>query len=558
MDRQETIRTTTSARMLGFVGLSLSLIALLAQPGLVQAQHDGHGDHGAETNGGHAAAEVEVPLMTAVLGSYTRPIDTAVPLAQAYFDQGMQMVFAFTYPVAIRSFQEAQRQDPSCAMCYWGEALARGPFLNGGLTSGNAEPAYAAAQHALSLVDEGTDPLERGLIEAMAVRYAERHDPEQRAALDSAYSRAMAGLFDANPDDLDVGTLYAESLMLLDPARGQYRADDPFVQSFHRVLEGVLAADLSHPGACHLYIHATEATAVARNAEPCADILMTSIPGASHLNHMPSHTYNVIGEWGKAVRSNVLAWHSDQRTAFGEGVSYGASHNLHMLFFAASMDGQGALAARAANEYAQMVPGGHFYEAMVLLRFGRFDEVLALTETPDNGLRRGLWEFSRGYAHLRAGSPDSAAIYLARVDEAAATLPETMAMRGHTASDLLGITGDILRAEILREEGRLDEAIAALERSVETFVGLRYDEPEPLNFSPRHWLGAVLLEAGRPAEAERVYREAIEQHDNNGWSIFGLEQALRAQGRDAEADAARHHFNAAWERADIMIRSSRF
>ncbi len=523
-------------------------------PATLSAQHD---DHAAAPEGA-VAVDPEVPLMTQVLGPYTRSVTTSSPLAQAYFDQGMQMVFAFTYSVAIRSFQEAQRQDPNCAMCYWGEALARGPFLNGGMTNANSGPAFAAAQQAGARLDGSNTPTERGLIQAMSLRYAETHDPDTRAALDSAYSQAMAEVYRANPSEVDVGTLYAESLMLLDPVRAQYRLDNPFVQSFHRVLEAVLAQDINHPGACHLYIHATEATEDPGKAEACADLLMTGIPGASHLNHMPSHTYNRIGRWEAAVRSNILAWHSDQRTEFGEGVSYGGTHNLHMLFFAASMDGQGAVAASAAAEYARQVNDGVFYHSLVLLRFGKFDEILAFSEAPGRPLQLGLWQFARGYAHLRAGAADSAAIYLAQVDEAAATLPETVVMRGHTAAALLGITGDILRGEILREQGRLDEAITAFERAVAVQDGLRYDEPEPLNFAARHWLGAALLEANRPADAERVYRDSLVPHPRNGWSLYGLEQALRAQGRTYEANQARAEFQSDWARADVMIRSSRF
>jgi hypothetical protein len=546
--------TTDEVRCCRLVPMLIVASVISLVPATLSAQHD---DHPA---GAEAAPLVtpEMPLMTEVLGPYSRPITTSSPLAQAYFDQGMQMVFAFTYSVAIRSFQEAQRQDPDCAMCYWGEALARGPFLNGGMTNANAGPAFAAAQQAVARVDDRLTPAERGLIQAMSLRYAETHDPDTRAPLDSAYSQAMAEVYRANPRDLDVGTFYAESLMLLDPVRAQYRLGNPFVQSFHRVLEAVLAQDINHPGACHLYIHATEATEEPGKAEACADLLMTGIPGASHVNHMPSHTYNRIGRWDAAVRANMLAWHSDQRTEFGEGVSYGGTHNLHMLFFAASMDGQGAVAASAAEEYANQVNDGVFYHSLVLLRFGRFDDILALAEAPERPLQLGLWQFARGYAHLRAGAADSAAFYLAKVDEAAATLPETVVMRGHTASALLGITGNILRGEILREEGRLDEAIAAFERAVEGQDGLRYDEPEPLNFAARHWLGAALLEAERPADAERVYRDSLIPHPNNGWSLYGLEQALRAQGRTDEANEVHGEFQRDWARADTMIRSSRF
>jgi tetratricopeptide (TPR) repeat protein len=533
------------------VGLVAAVTLATLAPAPLQAQHD-------HPEANEARVEPEMPLLTAVLGPYSRKITTGSPLAQAYFDQGMQMVFAFTYSVAIGSFQEAQRQDPTCAMCFWGEALARGPFLNGTMSAANAGPAYTAAQKAVSLADDRLTPAERGLVRAMGIRYVERHDPATRAPHDSAYSRAMEELYRAHPEDLDVGTLYAESLMLLDTNRGQYRLGSPFVQSFHRVLEGVLARDIRHPGACHLYVHGTEATEAPEKAEACADHLGSSIPGASHINHMPSHTYNRIGRWDTAVQSNVRAWLSDQRSEFGEGVSYAATHNLHMLLFAGSMGGQGAVAAAAAEEYGRQVSGGAFYHALVLHRFGRFDEVLALTEAPAQPLQRGLWDFARGYAHLREGATDSAAAYLARVDEAAATLPQNVVFRGHTAAQLLGITGDILRGELLRSEGKLEDAIAAFQRGAERQDGLRYDEPEPLNFAARHWLGAALLEAGRPAEAERVYVTSLEKHPRNGWSLFGLEQALRAQGKNAEADQVRERFRSEWARADVMIRSSRF
>jgi tetratricopeptide (TPR) repeat protein len=443
-------------------------------------------------------------------------------------------------------------------MCYWGEAQARGPFLNGRMSNSNAPRAYEAAQQAMSLIDQTDDPREKALIRAMSIRYAEEHDADTRPALDSAYSQAMSEVYRAFPGDHDVGTLYAESLMLLNTERAFYRTDDPFVQSFHTVLENVLAQDINHPGACHLYIHATEATQSAYKAEDCADLLMTAIPGASHLNHMPSHTYNVIGRWGKAVRANAMAWRSDDLTAYGQGVSYAGTHNLHMLFYAGSMDGQGQVSAAAAEEYARQVNGGVFYHAMVLFRFGEFQKVLELDEAPNQALQRGLWEFSRGYAHLRTGSPDSAAVYLAAVDEKATTLGDTVSMRFHTAGSLLGITGNILRGEILRSEGKLDEAIAAFEQAQETHLGLRYDEPEPLNFSAGDWLGDALLEAGRYADAEAAYRIALDQHPNNGWSLFGLEKSLRAQGKVTEANAAKDDFNRVWERSDIFITSSIF
>jgi len=509
--------------------------------------------------GSETSDEPEVALLTAVTGPLTRDITTAYPDAQAFFNQGLQMMYAFTIPNAVESFEEAQRRDPDCAMCFFGEAWARGPFLNGRMRPSNAPLAYEAIQKAIVLVEESGSPSERALINAMALRYTEEEDADRRPQLDSMYSRAMAEIYEDFPYDLDVGTLYAESLILLDPVRANYRLGDPSVQKFHAVLEAVLAKDINHPGACHIYIHATEATEEPGKAESCADLLGASIPGSSHINHMPSHTYNRIGRWNSAVRSNLDAWHSDQRVVFREGVSYGATHNLHMLLFAGSMAGQGAVSLLAAKTYDDQVDGGAFYEALVLLRFGWFDEILEVAEeAPEGPIQLGLFEFAQGYAHLRSGEADLAGVYLKRVKDAAATLPESTQIRGATAHQLLSIAGGILEGEILREEGRLAEAIEVFEDAAELHDGLPYTEPEALNFAPRHWLGAALLEAERAEAAEEVYRAGLVKHPHNGWSIYGLEQALRAQGRDAEADEARAWFREAWSNTDTLIRSSRF
>ncbi|MDX1568178.1 MAG: hypothetical protein R3223_10290, partial [Longimicrobiales bacterium] len=385
-------------------------------PGLTApaaAQQDAEGGTSAEA----------FPLYRSVTGSLHRPVTTDSPAAQDYFDQGLQLIYAFSLPQAIASFEEAQRRDPECAMCWFGEAWARGPYLNGGMRESNAPEAFEAIQRAVTLAQEdgGATAVERALIDAMAVRYTEVEDEERRPRLDSLYSRAMHAVYQEFPDDLDVGTLYAESLMLLDPARGEYRLDDPSVQRVHAVLEEVLAKDITHPGACHIYIHATEATERPEKAEACADHLGVAVPGSSHINHMPSHTYNRIGRWNSAVRSNLDAWHSDQRAAWDEGISYGATHNLHMLLFAGSMAGQGAVSLLAAENYADQVNGGTFYEALVMLRFGWFDKILDLdpAERPEQPIQKGLFDFAKGYAHLRDGDPHLARAYLARVRETA-------------------------------------------------------------------------------------------------------------------------------------------
>jgi tetratricopeptide (TPR) repeat protein len=425
--------------------------------------------------------------------------------------------------------------------------------------SADAAPrARAAIDQAVRLSKTRATPVERALIEAMAQRYEAKHDPARRTKLDTAYSKAMEGVVVAHPDDLDVATLYGESLMLLQPRRGTWDIDSPPVRRIHGVLESILARDVHHPGACHLYIHATESTTRPGKAEACAEFLGDAIPGASHINHMPSHTWNRIGRWNDAVRANVKAWHSDQKAEYGEGFAIYPSHNLHMLLFAASMDGQGAIAIQAGRDYGRLVVGGEFYQALAQVRFGRFEDLLELDSPPANPIYRGLWDFGRGYAHLRLENVDSARFYLGRVRTAAEHTPATVSFRGHSAAQLLGVVGGILDGEILRADGRLDEAIALFERSVEIEDGLTYDEPEPLNFSARDWLGAALLDAGRAADAERTYRLALEDHPHNGWALFGLEAALRARGRTADADAAKAEFERAWARSDVWLRASRF
>jgi len=523
--------------------LSASILCALPTPGSAQALPEEFAE--------------PMPIYQSALGPFGREIKTESAQAQAYFDQGIQFIYAFTPMDAARSFREAQKADPGCAMCFWGEAWSWGPYMNGPLRAENSPRAYAAIQRAMELM-EGSAPVEQALIQAMATRFVEVHDPDTRRDLDTRYSNAMKRVYAEFPRDLDSGTLYGESLMLLEPRRGNWDVERGEIQLIHQVLEDVLSKDIRHPGACHLFIHATESTTVPGKAEACANYLGNAIPGASHINHMPSHTYNRIGRWADAVTANVQAWHSDQKAAIGEGFAIYPSHNLHMLLFAGSMAGQGAISIQAGKDYGKLVDGGAFYHALTLVRFGRFDEVLELNDPPENPIFRGLWEFSRGYAHLRTGNETEARASLSRVQEAAATTPDSLLFRGHSTAQLLGVVGGILQGELQREGGNLAGAITTLEEAVRIEDGLRYDEPEPLNFSARHWLGAALVEAGRHADAEVVYRLALEDHPQNGWSLYGLEQALRGQGKTTEADQVHEMFVTAWERADIWIRSSRY
>jgi tetratricopeptide (TPR) repeat protein len=500
-----------------------------------------------------------MPLYKVGLGPYTWAIATQSREAQKFFDQGVQLLYSFTPEDAARSFREAEKLDPNCAMCFFGEAWAWGPYLNGPMPARNSPRAFAAAQRALKL-SARAKPIEQALINAMSIRYRAAYDSATHFQLARVYADSLARVHARNPNNLDVGTMYAEALMLLEPRRGVWEPSKPSVQKIHQVLESILARDVNHPGACHLLIHATESSTRAGAAEHCANFLGQAIPGASHINHMPSHTFNRIGRWGDAVRANIEAWHSDLRAKYGEGFAIYPEHNLHMLLYSASYDGQGAIAMQAAKDYTKIVNGGSFYRRLTMVRFGRFDEVLELASepAPRNPIYTGLSAFATGYAHLRLGHADSARVYLERVDQIAASTGDSITFRGHTAKSLLGITGGILRAELLRSEGKGAEAVSALENAVTLEDALRYDEPEPLPFTARHWLGAALLAANRAADAEKVYRADLEKHPHNGWSLFGLGQALRAQNKTTDADRVRLEFVGAWSRSDTMLRGSTY
>jgi tetratricopeptide (TPR) repeat protein len=415
-----------------------------------------------------------------------------------------------------------------------------------------APHAYAAARKAMALKDKASEK-EGALIDAIAVRYVEKFDASKRGEQDRAYRDAMERVAARYPDDLDIATLYADALFLLEPRRGSRDVNSPNVRRLHQVLESVLARDVHHPGACHLYVHATESTVVPGRAEACAEFLGRSIPGASHINHMPSHTWNEVGRWGDSVRANLEAWHSDQKAAAGEGIAIYPEHNLHMLLYAASYDGQGAIATRAGRDYAKLT-GDTFYQVLTLIRFGRFDEVLEVTNRPKGDIQGGLWDFAQGYAHLKEGHADFAQLYLGRVRKTAET--SSARFRQHPAKDLLSIAAGILDGEIRRLAGDLPSAIAAFQRAADIQDALVYDEPEPLPFAAHHWLGAALLESGRFNEAEQVYRRDLKEHPRNGWSLLGLQQALAAKGTpSSQVDA---DFAASWARADVWIRASRF
>lgn len=549
-----TMRTQRKALATGFA-LTAMLAASTATAqeksgGMTDATHRNMASMGMATE----AEDFQKPVdyLADALGSYEWKITTNSEQAQNYFKQGMQLRWAYNMNEAARSMAEARRLDPECAMCYWGEAFALGSFLNGGMTDLKAPYAHEAIEKAAALSGNATEK-ERDLIMAARDRYPADYDPDNRRPVDQGFADRMAEVHAKYPDDLDIATVYAVSLFLLEERRGYRDLEDPNVIRLHGVLTDILAADIEHPGACHLYIHATESTQKPELALGCAAYLSDTVPAASHIQHMPSHTYNEVGMWGDAVRANLNAWHTDIKAGRNEGFSYAAGHNLHMLLFAASYDGQGAIANQAGRDYAKLTGNG-MYDVLTLMRFGRFDEVMTRENRPDDEVGAMMWDFAHGYSALKEGDTERAIEMRDRLQEFADTTEERF--RFHPARVVVGPLAGILDGEILWQLDDLDGAIAAFEKAVAIEDEMDYDEPEPLPFSARHWLGAALLEAGRHVEAEAVYRAELDDHPHNGWSLYGLQAALKAQGKtDPTVD---YDLKQSWARADTLLNGSRF
>jgi len=569
--------TIRRARSLPYVlGAPLVAVALVASvaegapEGGASAGH-AHGAPAAAT--GQPAAP---PPLFDGLGKHTRKIATRSEQAQRYFDQGLNLYYGFNLEEATRAFQEAARLDPDAIMAWWGIALAAGPNYNSPIDEARNLRAIEATQTALALAPKASES-ERAFVEALAVRYSS--DPERdRAALDRAFADAMQKLAERYPDDLDARTIYAESLMNLRPwdlwsNDGEPR---PGTLEIVSVLEGVLAKDPDHPGANHLYVHAVEASSEPAKGLAAADRLTKLVPAAGHLVHMPAHIYMRTGRYAQAAEANVRAIAADRayfelsEPSFEYRAMY-YPHNIDFLWSAASMEGRSAESLRAAREMAASTPPDMVREMVdmepglvaplfVLVRFGRWNEVLAEPAPPDDlPFATGSWQFARGIAHVRKGELEKADAELEALRKTiAATPPERTVQIVNKARDVLDVESAVLAGELAAARGEHGAAVAELEKAVTLQDRLRYMEPPPFFYPVRQSLGAVLLSAGKPAEAEAVYRKDLQMNPENGWSLHGLAQSLRAQGRTSEADEVQQRFVQAWSRADVQLAASRF
>jgi tetratricopeptide (TPR) repeat protein len=506
------------------------------------------------------------------LGTYTRKVSTRSLLAQRYFNQGLAWLHGFNYAAALRSFAEAAKLDPECAMAHWGVALAAGPHLNNmGVSPAMAE--LARNELALARRAAEASPIERALVEALGHRYPA--DPPYYHLLHGAYADAMRELWRKYPHDADVGAFFAESLMDLRPLdywalKGE---PNPGTEEIIATLTSVIQLKPQHPFANHLYVHALEASPHPERADAAAQQLRNLQPGLAHMLHMPSHIDVHRGRWQEAILANTKAVEADKRyRAFFPGqpmdfLTIYAAHNYHMLVYAALMSGQSDLALRSARqiitdlspeflkENAMLTDAFVALPLEVMMRFGKWDEILA---EPDNypdylPYTRAFHRAVRGVAFAAKHDPQNARKEQAIFAERAQPVLEANA----AGAAILSLMQFALEGEILVAENKLDDALTNLAEALKLEDALPYDEPPSWMIPLRHVVGATLIKAGRFNEAEQVYREDLRRLPDNGWSLYGLAKSLRGQDKNSpEASSVEARFRKIWAKADSHIDSS--
>jgi len=508
------------------------------------------------------------------LGTHQRRVTTNSPEAQTYFNQGLAFLYAFNHDEAIRSFEQAAKLDPNCAMAWWGVALANGPHINNPIVPElRAKAAWEALAKA-KFAAAGASAVEKDLIAALEKRYAEEQ-PADRKPLDEAFAAAMRQVWKKYPSDIDIGALFAESMMDLRPW-DLWTLDyqpQPGTEELVAALEAVLKLDPKHPLALHLYIHAVEASAHPEKAAAPADRLRDLAPGLGHLVHMPSHIDVRLGQWKKASVANEKAIVADdayrKKSPRQDFYQVYMAHNRHMLAYACIMRGESRKAIDTINEMAAAIPpewvkenaavvdGFTAIPLEILVRFGKWDEVLAAPEPSDYlPIARAMRHCARGVAFAAKGDVASATKEQSAFLAAKAKVPEEAVFSNNKGHDLLGVAEKLLAGEILIRQGKAQESIAALREAISREDKLRYAEPPDWLRPVRHTLGAVLVAEGRAAEAEKVYREDLKRYPHNGWSLYGLARSLEMSGNKSAADEALAEFNKVWADGDFELTSS--
>lgn len=513
------------------------------------------------------------------LGTYHRKISTRSPQAQRYFDQGMRFLWAFNHDESTRSFARALELDPTCAMCAWGVALSVGPNYNLlMLAEPRAKVAFEATQRAQHLAASAT-PVERALIATLAKRYpnAKPLDPVSAGPILNAHAAAMRAVARRFPDDLDVQTLYAESMMNIHAWKLWSPDGTPAEGTLEIVatLEGVLKRDPKHMGAAHYYIHAMEASPHPEKALVAAASVGVVAPAAGHLLHMPAHIMQRVGRYEEAADANRKGATADATyMATTSPIDYYptmyASHNFQFLAFSTAAEGRDAETMDAVRRSRAIVtdrllkemPGADWYVAELYtapVRFGHWDALLK--EAPPSPELPGLtggYLYATTVALAAKNRAAEARARLSQLDKMIAGLPADAPAGQNTLRNVLAVGRLVAAARISSAEGRREDTLRDLREAARLEDGLAYDEPSNWFFPVRHVLGMELLRDGKAQDAERVYREDLKRNPGNGWSLYGLAQALTTQGRGADASAVEAQFREAWRHATIAIGASAF
>ena len=513
------------------------------------------------------------------LGSAHRAVTTSVPEAQKYFDQGLRLMWAFNHDEATRSFAKAAALDPDCAACYWGVSLTVGPNYNlPFLIEERAKVASEALSLARAHISHAT-PVEQALITALGKRYPSSR-PLDTAALQPvlvAYAEAMKGVAQQFPQDLDVQTLYAEALMNVNAwklwtAEGKAA---PGTDQIVSTLESVLARDPQHPGANHYYVHTMEASPHPEKALASAERLRNLMPSAGHLVHMPAHIMQRIGRYEDAAEANRsgaaadLAYVARTQPLDYYPVMYTA-HNYQFLAASAAMEGRRAEAVAAADNSRRVVsddmliamPGADWYLVEMYtarIRFGLWDDILTMTAPdPRFAALTGGYLYARALALAALGRRDEARATLGKLQALIASVPADAPAAMNTVKDVLGIGVLIVQARVAAAEQHPDEAVRSLQQAVLAEDRLAYNEPRDWLFPVRHVLGAQLMQNNKASEAETVYRQDLRLNPGNGWALYGLSAALKAQGKAKEAALYGQQFGLAWKHADVTLTASAY
>jgi tetratricopeptide (TPR) repeat protein len=506
-------------------------------------------------------------------GDLHHPVSTSSDQAQQFFDQGLRQIYAFNHDEAARSFQRAADVDPKLAMAYWGVAEAVGPNYNDPASDDRFAAAHSAIQRAVGLLGNAS-PAEQAYIKAMALRFPADPKVDRRRAAE-AYHDAMREVVKQFPDDLDVATLFAESGMNLHPW-GLWMVDGTPREGTEEIvatLESVIKRDPNHLGAIHYYIHSVEASKSPERALAGANRLAALAPAAGHIVHMPAHVYIRTGDYAAAVRTNQEAAAVDQAYIKASGAQgiypmMYYSHNLHFIAMCSAMNGDYAeanknadmLASHVAPHVKEMPPleGFMTIPIVVNVRFHKWDEILKTSKPdPEMKITTTFWHFARGMALASKGKIAEAEAEHKSVSEAQANTPEDAIFAmpvNNKAKDVLKIARDVLGAKIALAKKDNKGTIALLQNAVAVQDTLKYSEPEDWFFPVRESLGAALLMNGDNVGAEKVFREDLDHHPRNPRSLFGLQQALKAQRKEYDASFVQKQLQTSWKGGSSQLK----